>query len=570
MELGEFSMQAWWHDLSLLNKLTIPIQSVLFLVLLLAQHLLLNQFEEHIISEAQTRARISADGVINGMNMLMLNGIISQADQRQLFIKKMGTSTKVQELRIIRAKQVQDQFGPGLPEEQAVDDMDKQAMLTAKPQFQLLNNGDKHSLRSVVPFVASTNFRGTNCLTCHQVQEGSVNGAASISFDLSDDFGLLQRASYALWGAQLIIQLLFYILISQIIRLVIRPVRELEQSLRKLSTGDFSGEIHARGGDEIASIARSAGRVNKDLGLLISNVKTASVQLSDTAGRVAMVSSMTSAGVASQQMETQHASESVGSIVNSLNESVAASRNAVGVADDIAEHARIVKDVVMQSVTSIHGLATDVNAATTVIKKLERESNEISGVTQIITEIANQTNLLALNAAIEAARAGEQGRGFAVVADEVRKLAKRTQDATQDIHQKIEALQNDVREATLVMIKGHEQAEESVSQINKTGLPLEQISRHISMIHEANERIASSIEEQCSIATRINDTIVNISKVAEQTSFSSKDTAAEIIKVAEAAIILNQLVDKFVLPNWTPPAAPSKPEKSAASDDVLF
>ena len=563
-------MQAWWNDLSMQNKLTIPIQLVLFLVLLLAQHLLLNQFEEHIISEAQTRARVSADGIINGMNMLMLNGIISQADQRQLFVKKMGASANVQELRVIRAKQVQDQFGPGLPEEQALDDMDKQAMLSATPQFQLLRNGDKHSLRSVVPFVASTNFRGTNCLTCHQVQEGTVNGAASITFDLSDDFGLIQKASYALWGAQLIIQLLFYILISQIIRIVIKPVRKLELSLRKLSTGDFTGEIHVRGGDEIASIAKSAEQVNKDLGLLISNVKTASVQLSDTAGRVAMVSSMTSAGVASQQMETQQASESVGRIVNSLNESVAASRKAVSVADDIAEHARIVKDVVMHAVTSIHGLATDVNSATAVIKELERESNEISSVTQIITEIANQTNLLALNAAIEAARAGEQGRGFAVVADEVRKLAKRTQDATQDIHQKIEALQNDVREATLVMIKGHEQAEVSVSQINKTSLPLEQISQHISMIHEANERIASSIEEQCSIATKINDTIVNISKVAEQTSFSSKDTAAEIIKVAEAAIILNQLVDKFVLPNWTRPVAPSNSQKSAASDDVLF
>jgi len=563
-------MQAWWNDLSLQNKLTIPIQLLLFLVLLLVQHLVLNQFEEHIISEAQTRARISADGVINGMNMLMLNGIISQADQRQLFVKKMGASANVQELRVIRAKQVQDQFGPGLPEEQALDDMDKQAMLSATPQFQLLKNGDKHSLRSVFPFVASTDFRGTNCLTCHQVQEGTVNGAASITFDLSDDFGLIQKASYALWGAQLIIQLLFYILISQIIRIVIKPVRKLELSLRKLSTGDFTGEIHVRGGDEIASIAKSAERVNRDLGLLISNVKTASVQLSDTAGRVAMVSSMTSAGVTSQQRETQQASESVGRIVNSLNESVAASRKAVSVADDIAEHARIVKDVVMHAVTSIHGLATDVNSATAVIKELERESNEISSVTQIITEIANQTNLLALNAAIEAARAGEQGRGFAVVADEVRKLAKRTQDATQDIHQKIEALQNDVREATLVMIKGHEQAEVSVSQINKTSLPLEQISQHISMIHEANERIASSIEEQCAIATKINDTIMNISKVAEQTSFSSKDTAAEIVMVAEAAIILNQLVDKFVLPNWTRPVAPSKPEKIADSDDVLF
>jgi methyl-accepting chemotaxis protein len=216
-------------------------------------------------------------------------------------------------------------------------------------------------------------------------------------------------------------------------------------------------------------------------------------------------------------------------------------------------------------------LATEVKMATDVIAELEKESNDISGVTQIITEIANQTNMLALNAAIEAARAGEQGRGFAVVADEVRKLAQRTQDATSEIQKKIEALQKGVKEATLVMNKGQEQAEDSVAQINRTNQSLEQISRSIATIHAANELIASSVEEQCSIASRINDTIVNISHVAEQTSFSSSNTAVEIDKVADAAAHLHQLVEKFVVAETAKPAAPPEPAKiNTGADDVLF
>ncbi|MFA6921205.1 MAG: HAMP domain-containing methyl-accepting chemotaxis protein, partial [Gallionella sp.] len=425
----------------------------------------------------------------------------------------------------------------------------------------------RHLLRVEVPFIAKKDFRGTNCLACHQVPEGSVNGAASITMNVDEEFAHLQRNAYLFWGLQLAVQVSLYFAIGWMISFVTRPARALQQDLVKLSTGDFTGQIRIYGEDEIGSIAKSAILVNDELGGLIGNIKVAAHDLSTTAQRVTMVSNMTSEGVKAQKDETTLASNTVQRIARSLDESVQDSKSAVEVADAITAQAGTAKRDASQAMATIHALAEDVEAATGVIRMLEKESCDISGVTQMITDIANQTNMLALNAAIEAARAGEQGRGFAVVADEVRKLAQRTQDATQEIRIKIESLQTGVKDATQVMTRGQLQANESVEQINQTNVSLEKILQSIGTIHAVNEKIANSVEEQSHIANKINETILNISYVADQTAFSSRNTSMEISKVADAAIHLNLLVEKFVVPvdETIAQAAPA-----AAEDDGLF
>jgi methyl-accepting chemotaxis protein len=400
------------------------------------------------------------------------------------------------------------------------------------------------------------------------VPVGAVNGAASFTIDLNDDLVLMRRANYMLWGIQLVAQILLYLGIGWLIRRMLRPAHRLQLDLERLSTGDFTGHIEVSNDDEIAAIAKSALRLNDELGLLIGNIKASAKHLSDTAQRVSMVSNMTSEGVKSQKDETSLASDSVTQIAHSLNESVVSSRSAVSAADAIAEQAGVAKDIVSEAMVTIHTLAEEVKVATDVIHALQQESDDIRGVTQIITDIANQTNLLALNAAIEAARAGEQGRGFAVVADEVRKLAQRTQDATREIQHKLEVLLSGVKEATLVMTAGSDRAKDSVLQINQTKISLDDIIQLIAGVRAVNLRIADSVEDQGMIATRINGTILNISFVADQTAFSSKNASLEIEKVAAEALSLNGLVERFTVHEVK--FVETSNNQASDSDDIFF
>ena len=227
-------MENWWKSLGIATKLNIPIQVMLVVVLSFAHFWEMEHIKDDILEGAKRRAAVSADGVINGMNMLMVTGMISNPDNRRLFISKMGASENVKELRIIRAKQVQDQFGPGLPEEQARDEMDKSAIESKRPQFQLDENQSAPTLRAVVPFIVSTNFRGTNCLMCHQVQVGSVNGAASIVLDMTEEFSVIEHRKDLLWLGQLVLQILLYFSIHWLIRKFLVPILKLQSTMESL------------------------------------------------------------------------------------------------------------------------------------------------------------------------------------------------------------------------------------------------------------------------------------------------------------------------------------------------
>lgn len=227
-------MHFWWNSLRFGTRLNILIQAVLVIVLSIAHSWIMEHIKGEILSGAERRASVSADGVINGMNMLMVTGMIADPENRRLFIKKMGASEDVKELRIIRAKQVQDQFGPGLPEEQAKDQMDRRAIETKRPQFKLIDNKDAPTLRTVVPFIVSTNFRGTNCLMCHHVKVGSVNGAASITLDMTEDFNAIRYTRVMLWIGQIALQILLFFSTRWLILRFTRPLTKLQATMETM------------------------------------------------------------------------------------------------------------------------------------------------------------------------------------------------------------------------------------------------------------------------------------------------------------------------------------------------
>lgn len=269
-------MRNCWQALEIGTKLNIPVQVMLLVVLSFAHFWVMEHIKGEILDGAERRATVSADGIINGMNMLMVTGMISDPENRRLFIKKMGESKDVKELRIIRARQVQDQFGPGLPEERVADDMDRRVMKSKQPDFLLSENRDAPTLRTVVPFIASTNYRGTNCLTCHKVKAGSVNGAASITIDMTEDFNAIGRTQNMLWLGQILLQILLFFATRWLIRSFMRPIVKLQsamESMQRSGSMEHFVPVELKDGSQ-DEIGKLTAAFNKMSGALYNSEKS--------------------------------------------------------------------------------------------------------------------------------------------------------------------------------------------------------------------------------------------------------------------------------------------------------
>ncbi len=275
------SLKRWWGSLSIQVRMHLLIQCSLLVIMLIAQRWILDHFEDQVRQSTVNRAIETADGVINGMNMLMLTGKIQDPANRMLFIKKMGSSKGVENLRIIRADQVKRQFGPGLPEEQAKDAIDRQVLETGKPYFGSFDlKARSPKVRIVVPFIVSTNFRGTNCLTCHHVKVGSVNGAASVVLNLSSEKARMTEINAFLWAGQIGLQAALFVVIGLLLRSFISPVRSLQEVMSAMQAdGDLSRRVEIKGNDEI-------GRIGDAFNSLADSLEKSLHQVQDYAGNL--------------------------------------------------------------------------------------------------------------------------------------------------------------------------------------------------------------------------------------------------------------------------------------------
>jgi len=322
-------------------------------------------------------------------------------------------------------------------------------------------------------------------------------------------------------------------------------INRIKETVHSMSVGDLTVDVKLDAKDEMQFIA-------SDMNMMIEKINTLVSQVIDSVKHVVAASSQngeTSAdtrdGVNKQNMELElvatamnEMSATVHEVANNASSTAEATHNA----DKEANNGRA---VVNQTIQSINDLSNEMQQASEVIKQLEADSEAIGTVLDVIRSIAEQTNLLALNAAIEAARAGEQGRGFAVVADEVRTLASRTQDSTQEIQNMIEKLQQGSRNAVGVMEVGMEQTEKTVTSAAEAGATLESITSAVDHITSMNQQIASAAEEQSSVADEINRNVVNVRDIAEQTADNANKTAENSAQLSDVAAQLENLVAGF-------------------------
>ncbi|GLQ32096.1 methyl-accepting chemotaxis protein [Litoribrevibacter albus] len=299
---------------------------------------------------------------------------------------------------------------------------------------------------------------------------------------------------------------------------LINPTRELERYFTSLSEGDLTVTCSIQSKDEIGRLARSARTLQNYLMDVAASMKHSVASVDQAFSEVKESSRQVSQAAAEQSS----CSETVAAAVNEMASAAQEiSSNATAAAEAVDE-TKAISDMGTQTmqntVAGINQLAEEIGNAADVVQKLEQESQNIGTVLNVIQGIAEQTNLLALNAAIEAARAGEQGRGFAVVADEVRTLAQKTQDSTTEIQDIIDNIQKGAQAAVSAMTSGSDRTAASVSQVNEAGSALEKINEQVTRIHDMNIQIAAASEEQTQVIDEISNNVREIADLSVKTS----------------------------------------------------
>ncbi|WP_051275443.1 methyl-accepting chemotaxis protein [Aestuariibacter salexigens] len=368
----------------------------------------------------------------------------------------------------------------------------------------------------------------------------------------SDDLtqNSLDSSDTQLWYLTLAILLALSACVGSIVlspRLVTRRLRRLTNMLKELSDGD--GDLRSRlsisGDDEITEVAKAFNALLDKLQQMISVIKKDTATLADA------VSALNQSAQLSEKVSTQQSNnlDQIATAVNQLSHALQEVANNSQDAQRETEAANLAsassKSAVERSASSITGMSDTISRASGVIQKLATESKNITSLLNVIRDIAEQTNLLALNAAIEAARAGEQGRGFAVVADEVRTLASRTQQATEDINKMVSNLENGVSQAVEAINSGASQMDEVIAISTEVANALQEVS---SSIHSANDRIfqiASATEQQSTVVNNVDENISSLNGLSQEAVKAVKDAGQASKHINDVSVNIKQNVDRF-------------------------
>ncbi|CAI8811065.1 methyl-accepting chemotaxis protein [Pseudomonas sp. IT-P171] len=372
----------------------------------------------------------------------------------------------------------------------------------------------------------------------------NTEGAKAAGLVAEDNYN---TAVNGIIGVSVVAALMTVLLAWLLTRSIVTPLNRAVQAAETIAGGNLTKAIEIDGKDEPARLLGALSTMQGNLRKTIEQIAGSATQLGAAAEELSAVTEEASRGLQQQNNEIEQAATAVNEMTAAVEE---VARNAVSTSEasnQSTQAAREGRDRVVETVDAIQTMTHDVQNTSLMIEGLATQGRDIGKVLDVIRAIAEQTNLLALNAAIEAARAGEAGRGFAVVADEVRALAHRTAQSTQEIEKMVAGIQNGTGEAVSSMQQSNQRTQSTLEMARAAGIALEQITQSIHLINERNLVIASASEEQAQVSREVDRNLVNIRDLATQSAAGANQTSAATHELSRLAVDLNAMVARFVI-----------------------
>ncbi|MGY8821670.1 MAG: methyl-accepting chemotaxis protein [Pseudomonadales bacterium] len=533
------------RQMSVQTKINLALLVVFALVLAASLFYSAGSEKQLILHVVEQQTKDTADSYFDSINTMMLTGTMGQ---REVLRDKILARPGVIDARIVRGEPVTKLFGPGFEHQAPKDELDRRA-LAGDATVEVSDGANGRVLTVINPIHAQQDYRGTNCLTCHQVPQNTVMGAVRISYDLSALDGEVHRNILTSAVIQALLLLAGLIVMGYIIRrVIISRINEMRHTMEAMTADeDLSRTVAVHAQDEVGAMGTAFNRMIFKFRNSLEAVAAVTHQLGEVSNRVSSVAEKTQTAVMEQRSETDMVASAMNEMSATVQEVARHANETASASSGADEESRVGVTLATEALDGIEVLIQDIEKAAQVIKQVETDSVSIGMVLSVINGIAEQTNLLALNAAIEAARAGEQGRGFAVVADEVRTLASRTQKSTEEIQRTIEQLQNGVRNAVQAMEGAQVRAHSGSDCVAKTAQSLTVIAGEVNTINGMNTQIATAAEEQSAVAEEINRNITTISTIADTTLADASQTSQISEELVQLAAELNRLVSQFRL-----------------------
>ena len=485
-----------------------------------------------------------ADNYFDSLNKLMLTGGMGEREQlRKAFLEQ----ANILDAKVIRGAGVISQYGAGADGETAADALEKEAIEQGKQSIVIENTDQGRRLTVVRPYKATPSTRGVNCMGCHSVPEGTVLGAIRITYDLvptdnrmgSTDLinALIHVAMFSLG---------FMLLIWLMNRFISSPINHLAATMSQAEAeSNLQLRVATNGDDEIAHAANSFNGMLGQFSAIVEQAQRCTSNLGNLSGQLVSTATRSQEGTNRQLLDTEQLSQVLGKLVDSVEQvsrDIQAAAEASRGADQKAKQGTL---LAQDALGAIQAMSQRLQGAVNDIRLVDNDSRDIGRILGLIREIAEQTNLLALNAAIEAARAGEAGRGFAVVADEVRNLAQRTEAATSEIESIIDKLQSNAQRAVETIHEAETSSTKSVEQVEQTASALNDISASVGQITDMTVRVAGSANEQNRATAEISQMVDNIGRIAREAADSTREVHHAAEQVAEISVRLTGEVTKF-------------------------